>query len=438
MTSNDKQAAKGGNAQRVSSDNVCGKTKTTQRQDGGTKGAHSGGTKRQQRQPDGKSAVVLSAAVFVLCMACLATGFYLSSPATQNDGSTDVWQPPVDQVTSPQSAQKNQLPTVEQTPTDSTPSPPAITVLAVEVAREDSFVPQLQSSAPIRSASVDEVAVEVQPNVQTINSDQTANLARSGTASVKPSQNTRVESETSLSVVKQVGGDDFGIPPAQNGAVLVFIIDDGGYSTVHLEEYTNLPFPVAVAVLPRLPHSAQCAQIVRSSGQELMLHQPMQAKNLSVYPGEGAVLPSMSAAEVYNTVVQNLREIAPVRGMNNHEGSLITSDKDKVTAILEATKDAGVYFLDSRTSADTVAPQVAAEKGMRILQRDIFIDDVISEDEMLKQILRGLDIANKNGQAVMIGHVDKSATILPSLLKRMYPELVRQGYVFSFPSELLR
>ena len=218
---------------------------------------------------------------------------------------------------------------------------------------------------------------------------------------------------------------------------MVFIIDDGGYSTENLEKYTSLPFPVAVAVLPRLPHSVQCAQIVRSSGQELMLHQPMQAKNLSVYPGEGAVIPSMSAADIYDTVMANLREIAPVSGMNNHEGSLITSDAVKVSAVLDATKDAGVYFLDSRTSADTVVPQVAAEKDIRTLQRDVFIDDIISEDEMLKQILRALDIANKNGKVVLIGHVDKSAEILPALLNRMHPQLVRQGYSFAFPSELL-
>lgn len=403
---------------------------------------HSGTKKPPQTQHEGKSAVILSAAVFVLCMACLAAGFYLSTPTPQSEDTTDIWQPPPDQDSSSQIPQKNQLPPVAQdSAAANTPLLTATPVPAVETTKEDSFVPQAQNSAPVEPLTqnvADNAATEVKSSVQAIKPDQAMILAQSSSAAAKSKYVARAEDETTPSLVKQGGDSSFDIPPAQNGAVLVFIIDDGGYSTAHLEKYTSLPFPLAVAVLPRLPHSVQCAQIVRSSGQELMLHQPMQAKNLSVYPGEGALLPSMSAAEIYDTVVANLREIAPVRGMNNHEGSLITADALKIAAVLDATKDAGVYFLDSRTSADTVAPQVAEEKGIKILQRDVFIDDIISEEEMLKQILRALDIANKNGQAVMIGHVDKSAAILPSLLKRMHPELVRQGYSFAFPSELLR
>ena len=410
---------------------------------GGSKanGSLRGGSKRRsQTQHDGKSAAILSAGVFVLCMACLAAGFYLSSPAPQRDELTGVWLPPPDQDSSSQSVAENQLPPVEQTPTEPAPLSAASPSPVLKADSEDSFVPNPPSGMAGDATDVAEAQgapSEVKPSVPAVEHNQAVSSAVSTGANTQLTQEAGQQKESAPFPVKADEGSGFDIPPAQNGAVLVFIIDDGGYSTAHLEKYTSLPFPVAVAVLPRLAHSVECAQIVRSSGQELMLHQPMQAKNLSVYPGEGALLPSMSAAEIYDTVMANLREIAPVRGMNNHEGSLITADAAKLSAVLDATKDAGVYFLDSRTSADTVAPQVAEQKGMRILQRDVFIDDIISEDEMLKQILRGLDIANKNGQVVMIAHVDKSAAILPSLLKRMHPELVRQGYAFAFPSELL-
>ena len=374
-----------------------------------------------------------------MCMACLAAGFYLSLYTEQDSENTiDTAQHTVREVRS-QPEQESHLSPVVPTPVDdmsllSTPLKSIAAGSAQDLAvpeGSDTIVPE-DGTLEDEETLVHDVPLVVPDGAQgqPMTSDHVA-------ASTAVQESTNVQEASSSVPVEADDGEGFAIPPAQNAAVLVFIIDDGGYSTVHLEKYTSLPFPVAVAVLPRLAHSVECAQIVRSSGQELMLHQPMQAKNLNVYPGEGAVLPSMSADEIYDTVVENLREIAPVRGMNNHEGSLITADADKVAAVLEATKDAGVYFLDSRTSADTVAPQVAAGKGMRILQRDVFIDDVISEDEMLKQILRGLDIANKKGQAVMIGHVDKSAAILPSLLKRMYPELVKQGYTFAFPSELL-
>jgi hypothetical protein len=202
----------------------------------------------------------------------------------------------------------------------------------------------------------------------------------------------------------------------------------------NLKLYTSLPFPLAIAVLPKLPHSKECAEYIKKSGQELMLHQPMQAQNLSLNPGDGAIRPEMTLSEIYRQVTENLSELGGVKGMNNHEGSLITSDVLKIGAVLEAAFDNGVYFVDSRTTAQTKAPQAALERDKEILHRDVFIDDIISREEMLKQIYRGIGIANKNGVVIMIGHVDKSAKILPQLLTEMYPELKSAGYKFAFPS----
>ena len=169
-----------------------------------------------------------------------------------------------------------------------------------------------------------------------------------------------------------------------------------------------------------------------------MLHQPMQAQNLKMNPGPGAILPDMGMSEVYATVSQNLAELGPdVKGFNNHEGSLITCDLNMMGAVLDAAHDNNVFFVDSRTSKDTMAPFAALERDMKILEREVFIDDVIDRGEMLKQIMRGIDIANKKGKVIMIGHVDKSAKILPQLLSELYPELKAKGYQIVFPSQLL-
>lgn len=230
----------------------------------------------------------------------------------------------------------------------------------------------------------------------------------------------------------------FNIPQSSNGARLCFIIDDGGQTTANIRKYTTLPFKVTVAVLPRLPCTKECARIVVQDGKELMLHQPMQAQNLKINPGPGAILPDMTLSEIYSTVIQNLSELGPgVKGLNNHEGSLITCDEMMIGTVIDAAIDRGVYFVDSRTSKDTKAPMAALERDVKILQREVFIDDIIDRGEMLKQIMRGVDIANKKGKVIMIGHVDKSAKILPQLLSEMYPELKEKGYRLVFPSELL-
>lgn len=227
----------------------------------------------------------------------------------------------------------------------------------------------------------------------------------------------------------------FDIPQAVNGAQIVIVIDDAGLNVSNVKRYASLPFPVSIAVLPRLSHSKDCAYVVRSNGKELLLHQPMQAKNLNMNPGAGAILPEMSTMEIAQTVKENLEEIGPkVKGMNNHEGSLISENEIKIGAVLEVAMEKDIYFLDSRTTAQTKAPQAALERDMSIYERDVFIDDIVSREEMLKQIYRGLTIANKKGKVIMIGHVDKSVNILPDLLLEMYPYLVEKGYTFATPS----
>jgi len=230
----------------------------------------------------------------------------------------------------------------------------------------------------------------------------------------------------------------FNIPPAKNAAKLAFVIDDGGMSVANVKKYTALSFPITVAVLPGLPHTAECAALVRRDGKELMLHQPMQAKNLGINPGPGAITPDMDSWAIQQVIEKNLGELGPgVKGFNNHEGSLITEDKLKMTFIIDLAMQKGLYFLDSRTTSQTQARQAALELDTHIIERNApFLDNAVNREEMLAEIYKGLEVANRAGFAVIIGHVDKSAAVLPRLLEDMYPELVAKGYVFTTPSRL--
>lgn len=226
----------------------------------------------------------------------------------------------------------------------------------------------------------------------------------------------------------------FNLPKAKNGATLVFVFDDGGQKVSDLKEFLKLPFPITVAVLPKLQYSVESANLVRQSGNELILHQPMQAINRSVNPGPGAIKPEMSEDEVRSLLFSNINEIGPVAGMNNHEGSAITADIEKMAVVLKTASDCGIFFLDSRTNVNTVVPLVAKEMGYNYYERNIFLDNEKTRENALMELKKGLDIANKKGSAIMIGHV-WSADFLPALLKELYPELVKNGYKFSVVSE---
>ncbi|MGN0737358.1 divergent polysaccharide deacetylase family protein [Treponema porcinum] len=220
------------------------------------------------------------------------------------------------------------------------------------------------------------------------------------------------------------------IPPAVNGAKLVLIFDDGGQNLSQLESFLALPFPVTVAVLPKLAHSKQAAERVRKSGKELMLHQPMQAINLSVNPGPGAITPDMTLYEIEKLLRENIAEIGPVRGVNNHEGSLICEDEVKIGTVLQVCSNMGLYFVDSRTTSQTRVPQAAMSLGLSYYERNVFIDNTKNRADIISEIMKGVSIANKNGTAIMIGHV-WSTDVLPEILSELYPLLSGKGYVFT-------
>ncbi len=246
--------------------------------------------------------------------------------------------------------------------------------------------------------------------------------------SVKKTQNPSKNVEKS--VQKKNKFDFPSLPVAQNHAELAFVFDDAGQNLSQVEKCLSVPFKITVAVLPKLPYSVQAAEIVRKSGNEVILHQPMQSVDLSINPGKGALKPGMNEDEVRAILFENINEVGPVLGFNNHEGSLVTADAEIVSYIMKFASECGIFFLDSRTNVETKVPFVASSLGYSYYERNIFLDNTQNPDDIIKEIVKGLNIANKKGGAILIGHVWSSA-ILPEILKEIYPLLKEKGYTFT-------
>ena len=251
---------------------------------------------------------------------------------------------------------------------------------------------------------------------------------------VETTKKQETKTTTPQTTTTQTVKASYNFPQAVNHAQLIFVFDDGGQNLNHLDAFLNLPFPITVAVLPRLAYSKESAKKIRASGNELMLHQPMQAINKSVKPGPGAITPEMDEDQIIATLFTNINEIGPVAGINNHEGSAITADAEKMEIVLKVASENGIFFLDSRTNVETKVPYVAGEMGYTYYERNIFLDNTKTKENALAELKKGLTIANKNGSVIMIGHV-WSADFLPAFLKEIYPELKEKGYTFSVVSK---
>ncbi len=234
---------------------------------------------------------------------------------------------------------------------------------------------------------------------------------------------------------KPAPASKFNCPQAKNGAQLVILLDDGGQNLNQLQKFLDLPFPITISVLPQLAHSKESAAKVRAGKKELMLHQPMQAVNAGVNPGPGAITPNMDEQQIKATLFRKISEIGPIAGFNNHEGSLITADAEKMETVLKFASENGIYFLDSRTNVNTSVPAVARELGLSYYERNgRFLDNVKTRENAITEIRKNLDIANRDGVVIMIGHI-WSADFLPAALMEVYPELVEKGYTFRTVSE---
>ena len=232
--------------------------------------------------------------------------------------------------------------------------------------------------------------------------------------------------------------DTVPLPPpprsAQQQARVAIILDDGGYGGELLERVLALPSGLTLAILPGTPHDEDTALQAVQAGFEVMLHMPMETHSKTVKPFPGEVRVDMDKAKIRSLTEAALAEIPGAVGVNNHTGSRFTSDPEKMAVFLQVLQDAGLYFVDSRTIATTVAFNVAESMGIPSLQRDIFLDNENTTEAIQRQLQELIKQARVHGQAVGIGHFRKSTI---DVLEEALPQLATQGVELVHVSELL-
>lgn len=209
--------------------------------------------------------------------------------------------------------------------------------------------------------------------------------------------------------------------PAARGRLAV-VIDDAGYDLALLQPFLDLSMPLAVAVLPNLPHSAEAARRVLAAGKELLLHLPMEPEG-GENPGPGALLTGQPAVEIERLLDEALASVPGAVGVNNHMGSKATADPAFMDVVLEALGRRGLFFVDSRTTGLTVAAAEAGRLGVPSLERRVFLDAVDGAAESSLQA--AIADAARDGTAVAIGHVQTDG--LADILRRAAGGMERSG-----------
>ncbi len=212
--------------------------------------------------------------------------------------------------------------------------------------------------------------------------------------------------------------------PSYERARLTVVLDDAGYDLSDLDAVLAFPGALTVAVLPHLPHSREAAERILSAGKELILHMPMEPQG-NEDPGPGAISTSHDNDEIRRRLESAFASVPGAKGMNNHMGSRAMEDPRVVGTIMDFLRVNGMFFLDSKTTSLTVAPQLAESYHIPLMERSVFLDNVVMEQAIEEQFSRGMDIARRKGSAILVGHV-KNPEVM-AVLNQMYPFLDQEG-----------
>lgn len=184
--------------------------------------------------------------------------------------------------------------------------------------------------------------------------------------------------------------------------LIALIIDDVGYRLDIGKRCIELPGDVTLAFLPFSPHTRTLAAQAAAAGKEIMLHAPMQPS--SAIRWEGGLTSTMDREAVGQTLSEMLRQLPQAKGVNNHMGSGLTQNRQIMDWVMQELQQKRLYFIDSRTSAQSQAFPAALSRALPSAKRDVFLDNERTPEAIAAQFAHLVKTAHKNGFAVGIGH----------------------------------
>jgi uncharacterized protein len=185
---------------------------------------------------------------------------------------------------------------------------------------------------------------------------------------------------------------------------LAIIMDDIGSDKAAAETLLKMPFPLTLSVLPGQAHSTEIADETYRRGDQVMLHLPMEFQGSSAKTEPVELRVGMPASEVYHLLDKMLAQVPHAVGVNNHEGSLATAQPQLMAELMQDLRRRNLFFIDSRTTAATIAYTAAEQAGVPAASRKVFLDDVETREAILRQLDLAARDAAAEGSAIAIGH----------------------------------
>jgi hypothetical protein len=213
-------------------------------------------------------------------------------------------------------------------------------------------------------------------------------------------------------------------PLLDDRPAIAVVLDDLGMNRANTAAINQLEGPLTLAFLPYAGALERQTAAARAAGHELLVHVPMEPTGKE-WPGPGALVSSLDDQEILRRLRTQLGSFEGFVGINNHMGSRLTADRERMGLVMAELRRHGLLFLDSRTSGGSVAAAEAQRQGVPHAVRDVFLDNDLDAPYIDRRLAEVERIARRHGMATAIGHPHK-ATL--AALRRWLPTLEAKGF----------
>jgi len=217
--------------------------------------------------------------------------------------------------------------------------------------------------------------------------------------------------------------------------VIGIVIDDFGYRNDEISDgFLELDARLTYAIIPGHRYSTSFGEKAVESGHEVIVHMPMENTGKTYGEEEFVLMTAMDNETIQRRLNSAIEEIPTAIGMNNHQGSKASADQNIMSNVAKVMKERGFFFLDSRTTIETIGETTMEVFGVPTARRNIFLDNEDDEEKIEKQLMKLVKRSEEVGSAIGIGHV-KPKTL--NVLSDQIPKLKKKGYKFEFVSNML-
>jgi polysaccharide deacetylase 2 family uncharacterized protein YibQ len=151
-------------------------------------------------------------------------------------------------------------------------------------------------------------------------------------------------------------------------AKLAIVIDDVGYRQ-NERNLHSLPKEVAWSLVPAAPYASYRSRQAADQQREVLIHLPMQQKDPQSEIEIGSLTIGMASNQM-SQLVRFSRNVLPnAIGLSNHLGDGATEDPTTMRNLMQVLAQQQLFFLDNRTSTQSIAYRTASEFGVRALER---------------------------------------------------------------------